>query len=271
MDFIPAREVLVIEQESSKEEEVEGEEEDQETASREKSKEAVSKKKKKTNKLPKERRKSGEGVIREALRRSKSDLELGSQARPAAAASSASRPPATISRAQSVYKVNSSGSSCPARPPLITAPLASQPVVVGEAAVATFPCTSSSYASPLLKNNLAKVTTAANSTYPRRRPSEFDGRQCSGPLFEGRQGSVSPFGGRDPWRNDSTGFIQVADLELVAELKKENEENLWGRTEDKMEEEEEFYQTPKHPVPVGVGKNKLCKLSSVMVLWYYGC
>jgi hypothetical protein len=266
--------VLVIEQD-----------EDDEYATKEKKN--GDSKKKKSNKFPREKKERVEGVIREAIKRSKSDLEVSSLARQRSSAVTVTagqsvRPPATVTRAQSVYKVNhttvaagqSSSSSrsvverTPRPPAPVTAPLVSRSAANSPCTAGTSPrhnmvaaAAATAPSSPAVRSSVAAVTT--NSTYPRRRPSEFD----------------RPMG-RDTWRDDSAGFIQVADLELREEdpkkevekalsmRRKEEKEVEKSRTEKdeeeeekrrnkEEEEEEELYQIPKHPVPVGVGKTHI--------------
>jgi hypothetical protein len=202
------------------------------------------------------------GRVEREMKRSKSNLEQTGRQRPTQCTAeqqelpaSLTARPATVTRAQSVYKVKQGGESgrpspdrteAGRRPPPVSAP--SSVIRSAAASVAsTFP--RSGPAQPA-----GEGATAANSTFPRRRPSEFDSRQVRGTQMLGREA----------WpEEEESGFMQVADLEVMEEaervVKEEivKERNLEGKEEQKEEEVEDIYQIPKPPVPVVVGKEKV--------------
>jgi hypothetical protein len=205
------------------------------------------------------------GRVEREMKRSKSNLEQTCQQRPAQCAAeqqplpaSLTGRPATVTRTQSVYKVKQGGESgrpstdrttaAVKRPPLVSAP--SSVIRSAAASVAsTFP--RSGPAQPAGDGGAA--ATAASSTFPRRRPSEFDSGQVRGTQMLGREA----------WPEESSGFIQVADLEVMEEAEKKvkeeivKESNMEEKEEQKEEEVEDIYQIPKPPVPVVVGKKKV--------------
>jgi hypothetical protein len=200
--------------------------------------------------------------VEREMKRSKSNLEqTGRQKSTQCTAEQQELPaslaarPATVTRTQSVYKVKQGGESgrpspdrtaAGRRPPLVSAP--SSVIRSAAASVAsTFP-----RSSPAGEGGAA--ATAVSSTFPRRRPSEFDSGQVRGTQILGREA----------WPEESSGFIQVADLEVMEEAEREvkeeivKERNREEKEEQKEEEEvEDIYQIPKPPVPVVVGKEKV--------------
>jgi hypothetical protein len=276
LDFIPAREVLVIEEDliQQQAEAAISDNNEKRLSIRDRDKQMEDIQTKAKQSSPKKINKPYKSLNGDAagagkgsavtMKRSKSDLEVASLAtrrtplsdglfvRPPGAASPAPRPQATVNRTQSVYKVNqtpaditeearaggrrsSQERTAVSQPP----PVAATSVIrsaVSSAAASTFPRAGPA-ATSLLGVETAVAAKASNSTFPRRRPSEFDGRATMRGSFHIRA-------------EESAGFIQVADLEVVAEPQQEKAMEVAS-----MEpEEEEMYQIPKHPVPVALGR-----------------
>jgi len=289
LDFIPAREVLVVEEEADREVAVNDQEVEEAKVARmrRESEKKGEETKKKSKKVPKERGESHEyalvrreseprvpssrGSVEKEVKRSKSNLEQTNLKKPVECTTKQQQlpqleqlpaspviRPATISRAQSAYKINpgyDSGRPSPdltaagRRPPSVSAP--SSVIRSAAARVAsTFPRPSPPQ--PAVEVDAAKV---ASCTFPRRRPSEFDGRQVAGTQILGREN----------WPEESSGFIQVADLEVVEDsAKKETMEVVTERNIEEEEEVEDIYQIPKPPVPVVMGKSKFgCNILSL--------
>jgi hypothetical protein len=202
------------------------------------------------------------GRVEREMKRSKSNLEQTGRQKSTQCATE-QQPltgrPATVTRTQSVYKVKQGGESgrpSPDRtaagkrpPPLVSAPSSVIRSAAANVAASTFP--RSGTTQPAGEGGAAAA--AASSTFPRRRPSEFDSCQVRGTQILGRES----------WPEEPSGFIQVADLEVMEEAEKKvkeeivKERNREEKEEQEEEEVEDIYQIPKPPVPVVVGKEKV--------------